>query len=146
MTAKNSDSALLFRPQTAGFSHRLAIGAVLSAAAFLCVAASAQTAPSSEPAPTTASASTPANPDQRPDSAIAEDINTKLMASNTLRPLNLGIWVHNGTATLTGTVPTQELRTEAETMVKSVAGVTNVDDKITIGDRTRRRTRILRPE
>ena len=80
MTAKNSDSALLYRPQTAGFSHRLAIGAVLSAAAFLCVAASAQTAPSSEPAPTTASASTPANPDQRPDSAIAEDINTKLMA------------------------------------------------------------------
>ena len=134
MTAKNSDSALLFRPRTAGFSHRLAIGAVLSAAAFLCVAASAQTAPSSEPAPTTASASTPASPDQRPDSAIAEDINTKLMASNTLRPLNLGIWVHNGTATLTGTVPTQELRTEAETMVKSVAGVTNVDDKITIGD------------
>ncbi len=133
MTAKNSDSALLYRPRTAGFSHRLAIGAVLSAAAFLCVAASAQTAPSSEPAPTTASASTPANPDQRPDSAIAEDINTKLMASNTLRPLNLGIWVHNGTATLTGAVPTQELRTEAETMVKSVAGVTNVDDKITIG-------------
>ena len=133
MTAKNSDSALLYHPRTAGFSHRLAIGAVLSAAAFLCVAASAQTAPSSEPAPTTASASTPANPDQRPDSAIAEDINTKLMASNTLRPLNLGIWVHNGTATLTGTVPTQELRTEAETMVKSVAGVTNVDDKITIG-------------
>ena len=133
MTAKNSDSALLFRPRTAGFSHRLAIGAVLSAAAFLCVAASAQTAPSSEPAPTTASASTPASPDQRPDSAIAEDINTKLMASNTLRPLNLGIWVHNGTATLTGAVPTQELRTEAETMVKSVAGVTNVDDKITIG-------------
>ena len=41
--------------------------------------------------------------------------------------------MHNGTATLTGTVPTQELRTEAETMVKSVAGVTNVDDKITIG-------------
>ena len=133
MTAKNSDSALLYRPRTAGFSHRLAIGAVLSAAAFLCVAASAQTAPSSEPAPSTASASTPASPDQRPDSAIAEDINTKLMASNTLRPLNLGIWVHNGTATLTGTVPTQELRTEAETMVKSVAGVTNVDDKITIG-------------
>ena len=81
----------------------------------------------------TASAATHANPDQRPDSAIAEDINTKLMASNTLRPLNLGIWVHDGTATLTGTVPTQELRTEAENMVKSVAGVNNVEDKITIG-------------
>ena len=55
------------------------------------------------------------------------------MASNTLRPLNLGIWVHDGTATLTGTVPSQELRTEAENMVKSVSGVQNVEDKITIG-------------
>jgi hypothetical protein len=55
------------------------------------------------------------------------------MASNTLRPLNLGIWVHGGTATLTGNVPTQELRTEAENMVKSVAGVMNVEDKIAIG-------------
>ena len=55
------------------------------------------------------------------------------MASNTLRPLDLGIWVHDGTATLTGTVPTQELRTDAENMVKSVAGVKNVEDKITIG-------------
>ncbi|HTU49347.1 MAG TPA: BON domain-containing protein [Acidobacteriaceae bacterium] len=133
MTAKNSDSSPLYRPRMGGLRHRLAIGAVLSAAACLCVAASAQTAPSSEPASSTASASTPANPNQRPDSAIAEDINTKLMANNTLRPLNLGIWVHNGTATLTGTVPTQELRTEAENMVKSVAGVQNVDDKITIG-------------
>ena len=32
---------------------------------------------------------TAANPDQWADSAIAEDINAKLMASNTLRPLDL---------------------------------------------------------
>ena len=133
MTAKNSDSTLLYRPRMGSLSHRLAIGAALCAASLLGVAALAQTAPSSAPASATASASTPANPDQRPDSAIAEDINTKLMASNTLRPLDLGIWVHDGTATLTGTVPTQELRTDAENMVKSVAGVKNVEDKITLG-------------
>ena len=135
MTAKNSDSTLLYPPLTGARSRRLALGVALSAACWLGVAASAQTAPSSAPPPppppsATASA---ANPDQRPDSAIAEDINTKLMASNTLRPLNLGIWVHDGTATLTGTVPSQELRTEAENMVKSVSGVQNVEDKITIG-------------
>jgi hypothetical protein len=145
VTAKNSDSQVLYRPRMAGFNCRLAIGAALCAASLLGVAASAQTAPSSAPPPSaapapspapataTASASTPANPDQRPDSAIAEDINTKLMASNTLRPLNLGIWVHDGTATLTGTVPTQDVRTDAENMVKSVSGVQNVEDKITIG-------------
>lgn len=136
MTAKNSDFHPLCWPRTATFRHRMAIGAVLSAAAWLGVAASAQTAPAppSPPStPSTAAAPTPASPDQRPDSAIAEDINTKLMASNTLRPLDLGIWVHDGTATLTGTVPTQELRTDADTMVKSVSGVKNVEDKITIG-------------
>ena len=124
VTAKNSDSTLLYRPRIGSLSHRLAIGAALCAAAF---AGRRRVGPDGaivRTASATASASTPANPDQRPDSAIAEDINTKLMASNTLRPLNLGIWVHDGTATLTGTVPTQELRTEAENMVKSVAGVT----------------------
>jgi hypothetical protein len=112
-------------------------GAVLCAASFLGLTASAQTAPPPAAAPATASAASPAstlaNADQRADSAIAEDINTKLMASNSLHPLGLGIWVHDGTATLTGTVPTQELRTEAENMVKSVSGVNNVEDKITIG-------------
>jgi len=133
VTAKNSDFCLLHRPRTGTLNHCVAVGVVLCAASLMSVAALAQTAPSSAPAPATASAATPASPDQRPDSAIAEDINTKLMASNTLRPLDLGIWVHDGTATLTGTVATPELRTEAETMVKSVSGVQSVEDKITIG-------------
>lgn len=133
MNAKNSASTLLYRSRMGSLSHPRAIGGVLSAATLLGVAAFAQTAPSSAPAPATASTSAAANPDQRADSAIAEDINTKLMANDTLRPLDLGIWVHNGTATLTGTVPTQQLRTEAENMVKSVAGVKNVEDKIAIG-------------
>ncbi len=133
MTAKNSDSCVPYRGWTGGLGGRLAICAALSAATFISTGALAQTAPSTAPAPPAAANSSPANPDQRADSAIAEDINTKLMASNTLRPLDLGIWVHDGTATLTGTVPTQELRTQAEDMVRSVSGVKNIDDKITIG-------------
>ena len=121
----------LFQHRLARPGRGLAICAVLSCLVLLSMGASAQT---SAPVPSAnATALTAANPDQRPDSAIAEDINTKLMASNTLRPLDLGIWVHDGTATLTGIVPTQELRTEAEDMVKSVTGVKNVEDKITIG-------------
>jgi len=133
VTAKNSEHLPLCRLCTPPLRRWIAIGAILSAAAWLGVAASAQTASTMAPAPAAANASTSANPNQRPDSAIAEDINTKLMANNTLRPLDLGIWVHDGTATLTGTVPTQELRKEAEDMVKSVSGVKNVEDKITIG-------------
>ncbi len=119
---------LLWR-RMARLGRSLAAGAVLSGVVWFGVAASAQTTP---PPPSTQAVTQPAA-GQRADSAIAEDINSKLMASNTLRPLDLGIWVHDGTATLTGTVPTQELKTQAEDMVKSVAGVKNVEDKITIG-------------
>jgi hypothetical protein len=121
----------LFQHRRAALGRGLAICAVLSGVVLLSAGASAQAAvpPSATPAQTAA----PADAQQRPDSAIAEDINKSLMASDTLRPLNLGIWVHDGTATLTGAVPTEQLRTDAENMVKAVAGVKNVEDKITIG-------------
>ncbi|MGO8718044.1 MAG: BON domain-containing protein [Acidobacteriaceae bacterium] len=131
MTATDSNLHPLFRHRTA-LVRGLTICAVLSGVALFGVTASAQTAPPAQTATSTQSATT-ASTDQRPDSAIAEDINKRLMASSTLRPLDLGIWVHDGTATLTGTVPTQELREEAETMVKAVDGVKNVEDKIAIG-------------
>ncbi len=124
-------SPLSFQRSQARLGRNLGIALVAAGVGFFSVQLLAQEA--TPPPSAAATASTPTNPDQRPDSAIAEDINTKLMASNTLRPLDLGIWVHDGTATLTGAVPTQELRTEAENMVKSVAGVKNVEDKITIG-------------
>jgi BON domain len=124
-------SPSFFRRNQARLGHNLWIAVLAAGVGLLSAQLLAQEA--TAPPAAAATASTASNPDQRADSAIAEDINAKLMASNTLRPLDLGIWVHDGTATLTGTVPTQELRTEAETMVKSVAGVKNVDDKITIG-------------
>ena len=133
MTTKNSGFPPLYRLRTVPLRRHIAMGAVLSAAAWLGVVASAQTAAPDTPPPAPATASTAASGNQRADSAIAEDINSKLMANDTLRPLDLGLWVHNGTATLTGAVPTQDLRTQAETMVKSVPGVENVEDKITIG-------------
>jgi len=68
------------------------------------------------------------------DDQIANAINNKLMASNTLRPLDLGVWVHDGTATLSGTVPNASLKQQAEALVHSVAGVKSVDDKLGVGD------------
>ncbi len=70
---------------------------------------------------------------QRSDDRIAEDINNKLMASPRLRPLDLGVWVHEGTATLTGTVPGSDLRIQADTLVQDVPGVKTVDDRLTVG-------------
>jgi hypothetical protein len=119
-----------FRRNQARLGRNLGIAVVAAGVGLFSVQLLAQDTPPPPPANAT---QTSASSSQRADSAIAEDINGKLMASSTLRPLDLGIWVHDGTATLTGTVPTQELRTEAETMVKSVSGVKTVEDKITIG-------------
>jgi hypothetical protein len=119
-----------FRRIQARLGRNLGIVVVAAGVGLFSVQLLAQDA---TPPPAANATQTNASSSQRADSAIAEDINTKLMANNTLRPLDLGIWVHEGTATLTGTVASQELRTEAENMVKSVAGVKNVDDKIAIG-------------
>ncbi len=130
MTIQSSNFHKLLRHRTARLSRQLMICALLSGAGWLSLPVLAQT---TAPPSATATETTPPQTGQRPDSAIAEDINNKLMASNTLRPLDLGIWVHDGIATLTGTVPTPALRTQAEDIVKAVAGVKSVDDKITIG-------------
>ncbi len=131
MTIQSSNFHKLLRRRATRLSRQLMICALLSGVGPLSVLVLAQT--TAPPPPATSTEITPPQTGQRPDSAIAEDINKKLMASNSLRPLDLGIWVHDGTATLTGTVPTQELKTQAEDMVKAVAGVKAVDDKITIG-------------
>ena len=70
---------------------------------------------------------------QQSDNKIADEIDNKLMASNVFRPLDLGVWVHDGTATLSGTVPNSTLRSQADALVRSVAGVKSVDDQLTVG-------------
>lgn len=71
---------------------------------------------------------------QQLDNKIADEINQKLMASNTLRPLDLGVWVHDGIATLSGTVPDAALRSQADALVHSIPGVKSVDDQMNIGN------------
>jgi hypothetical protein len=75
----------------------------------------------------------PSQPQQRPDSQIAEDINTRLTASNQLCSLGLSVWVHDGTATLSGTVPNVDLRQQADTLVRAVPGIKTVDEQIAVG-------------
>jgi hypothetical protein len=70
---------------------------------------------------------------QQSDNRIADEINQKLMDSNMLRPLDLGVWVHDGTATLSGTVPNIALRSQADALVHSVPGVKAVNDQMNVG-------------
>lgn len=67
------------------------------------------------------------------DNRLAAEINSRLMASNSLRPLDLGVWVHHGAATLTGTVASPALRQQAEDFVRAIPGVKAVDDRIAVG-------------
>lgn len=70
---------------------------------------------------------------QQSDDQTAEALNSRLMASNTLRPLDLGVWVHDGVATLSGTVPSQALKARAEALARTQPGVKSIDDQIVIG-------------
>ncbi|HUZ05058.1 MAG TPA: BON domain-containing protein [Acidobacteriaceae bacterium] len=70
---------------------------------------------------------------QQSDDQIAEAINNKLMSSNALRPLDLGVWVHDGVVTLSGAVPSSTWKKRAEALVDTVPGVKSVDDQIVIG-------------
>lgn len=70
---------------------------------------------------------------QHSDDQIANAVNSKLMASDALRPLDLGVWVHHGVATLSGNVPSKKLQQEADSLVRSIAGVQSVDDQLTVG-------------
>ena len=69
----------------------------------------------------------------RSDEQVATEIHNKIEASDALRSLNVGVWVHEGKATLSGTVPTRELRQQFAALVQSEPGITSVEDQIAIG-------------
>lgn len=81
-------------------------------------------------APPATSAATSISPT---DDSIARTLNQKIMQSDTLRPLDLGVYVHNGEATLTGTVPDAQTEQDVLDLARGTAGVTSVDDKLHVG-------------
>jgi hypothetical protein len=112
----------------------------LVGALLLACSASAQTASPAKPStesPVTASASISAGANSSTttptDDAIARALNQKIMQSDTLRPLDLGVYVHNGEATLTGMVPDAQTEQDAIDLARSTAGVTSVNDKLRVG-------------
>lgn len=73
------------------------------------------------------------NPPQESDTKTAQEINRQLAASASLNSLGLGVWVHNGTATLSGVVPNTDVQQQADALVAAVPGVTRVDDQMSVG-------------
>jgi hypothetical protein len=78
------------------------------------------------PAPAESTTATPSN------TSIEINVNRKLLDDKQLSPYPITVKMDNGTATLEGTVPTEDLKTRAEKVVSSVKGVRGIINDITV--------------
>lgn len=78
------------------------------------------------PVPVEPTATTPSN------TSIEIDVNRKLLDDKQLSPYPITVKVENGTATLEGSVPTEELKTRAEKVTSTVKGVRDILNNITV--------------
>ena len=81
------------------------------------------------------SASQPAPSTSEPavsDTSIEVDINSKLIDDGDLRSHPLSVKFSGGTVTLSGSLPSEELKTRAEQVAKTVKGVRRVVNNITV--------------
>ena len=79
----------------------------------------------SQPAP----AATPTAPTS---TELEIDVNSKLLDDQDLRSSSIDVKVSGGTAILSGRVPTQELKTRAEKLARTVKGIRSVINNIVV--------------
>jgi hypothetical protein len=78
------------------------------------------------PVPAEPTTTTPSN------TSIEIDVNRKLLDDRQLSPYPITVKVENGTATLEGSVPTEELKTRAEKVTSTIKGVRGIINNITV--------------
>jgi hypothetical protein len=90
--------------------------------------------PQSQPAAIPVPVPTPAEPVTTAPSSmsIEVDVNRKLLDDRQLSPYPITVKIENGTATLEGTVPTEDLKTRAEKVTGSVKGIRGIINNITV--------------
>ena len=66
------------------------------------------------------------------DSAITTKIKTEILANTDLRRSDISVATNNGVVTLTGTVPSQEMRQLAVDLARHTGGVTHVQDQLRV--------------
>jgi len=70
------------------------------------------------------------------DSAITTNVKSKLAADTETSALKINVETNNGVVTLTGTVPTQAEKSQAEQIANNTEGVTRVINNITVTPNT----------
>lgn len=71
--------------------------------------------------------------DDLEDSGITAKVNTKLAADDRVKGSKVDVDTQKGVVTLTGNVDGEEAKAAAEEVARSVDGVTNVVNRITVG-------------
>ncbi len=91
--------------------------------------------PSPTPAPTTQplGETVPAIPD---DGAIQAEIERRIAEDASLANIDMNTIVEGGRVTLAGSVKTQDLKTRIERLVRSIKGVTSVDNQLAVPQST----------
>ncbi len=90
---------------------------------------SSTTAPTAQPLGGTA----PVSPD---DGAIQAEIERRIAEDASLASIDMNTIVEGGRVTLVGSVKTQDLKTRIERLVRSIKGVTSVDDQLAVAQST----------
>ncbi|MHB0970595.1 MAG: BON domain-containing protein [Thermoanaerobaculia bacterium] len=73
------------------------------------------------------------NPTRQIDDAVlASNVRQAFESDGELRPLNIVIDAHSGIVTLSGSVPTSRLRDRAASTARSVPGVVDVVNQLTV--------------
>jgi len=89
--------------------------------------------PSASPMAAPAQAAGEANPPSIPDeAAIQTEIEKKLAQDAALAGIDISISVEGGNVTLVGSVKSQDLKSRVERVVRSVKGVSSVDNQLLV--------------
>ena len=77
-------------------------------------------------------AAMPDKPEPRGDAAMANELRAKTLADSQLSYWDISVNVTNGAMTLTGTVPTEELKKKANVLAKTVSGTKSITDNLQV--------------
>jgi hypothetical protein len=97
------------------------------------ISPSPQTKPSVQPSPAMAGGEIAAPVD---DASIQSRIDSALAADPALAKLDVSTLVENGKVTVVGSVRSTEARQRVEKTIRSIKGVTNVDNQLVINEAT----------
>jgi osmotically-inducible protein OsmY len=96
--------------------------------------ATPQTKPSTEPTPAPPGGETSSAPPD--DASIQSHIDATLTADPTLSKLDVSALVENGKVTIVGSVRSVELKQRVEKVIRSIKGVTNLDNQLVVNEAT----------